>query len=122
MDQVTAIRRRISLDNWKNIITECRSSGMPVYRWCKENGICEQTYYKYLKKLREQELSTLSLALNSPHEEMPSTSFKKLEVQPQPSCSKTAVVVHLKNASVEVNDGASQQTIQAVLLALQNIC
>ena len=51
-----------------------------------------------------------------------STSFKKLEVQPQPTCSKTAVVVHLKNASVEVNDGASQQTIQAVLLALQNIC
>lgn len=53
MDQVTAVRKRLSFKRWKSIITECRSSGRPVSRWWKENGICEQTYYRYLKKLRE---------------------------------------------------------------------
>ena len=36
--------------------------------------------------------------------------------------TKAAVIIHLPNATLEVNEGASQQTVQAVLLALQNVC
>ncbi|MEE1007861.1 MAG: hypothetical protein UH963_01790, partial [Agathobacter sp.] len=47
------------------------------------------------------------------------TVFKKLEVTTPVENTKAAVVIRLGGATVEVNEGTSQQTIQAVLLALQ---
>ena len=38
---------------WAERISECRSSGQNVKTWCHENGICEQTYYKWQKRLYE---------------------------------------------------------------------
>lgn len=80
MDRVTKVKRQVSLERWKSIITECRSSGEPVHKWCKENGICEQTYYKKLKLLREQELDKLPLLVILVPEDKP-VVFKQLEVQ-----------------------------------------
>lgn len=31
MDQVTKVRKQLKLEQWKTIITECRSSGMTVF-------------------------------------------------------------------------------------------
>ena len=59
MDQVTTVRKHMKCEQWKSIITECRSSGMTVTAWCKANGICEQTYYRNLKKLRTEMLESL---------------------------------------------------------------
>lgn len=38
---------------WAGRILECRSSGQNVKVWCRENGICEQTYYKLKRRLFE---------------------------------------------------------------------
>ena len=46
MDKVTAVHRHLNREQWKTLITECRTSGMSVTKWCKVNGIYEQTYYK----------------------------------------------------------------------------
>ena len=122
MDQVTKVRRHIKREEWKSIISECRASGMPVKAWCKANGIVEQTYYRNLKMLREEMLASLPVSIiNDDCVEKP-TVFKKLEVTTPVENPKAEVVIHLGGATVEVNDGTSQQTIQAVLLALQSIC
>lgn len=63
MDKVTAVRRHLNREKWKTLITECRTSGMSVAKWCKANGICEQTYYKNLKKLREEMIQYTSLIM-----------------------------------------------------------
>ena len=39
-------------------IKACRESGLPVRKWCKQNNICEQTYYCWLKKLRKMAIET----------------------------------------------------------------
>ena len=44
MDKVTAVRKRLNREQWKSLISECRSSGMTVSRWCKENNINYETY------------------------------------------------------------------------------
>lgn len=49
MDKVSDVRRQLSREQWKVIITECRSSGMTATAWCKANNICEQTYYDGVK-------------------------------------------------------------------------
>ncbi|MBQ2450796.1 MAG: IS66 family insertion sequence element accessory protein TnpB [Lachnospiraceae bacterium] len=122
MDQVTKVRRHIKREEWKSIISECRASGMTVKAWCKANGIVEQTYYRNLKMLREEMLASLPAPIvNDDCTEKP-TVFKKLEVTTPVENTKAAVVIRLGGATVEVNEGTSQQTIQAVLLALQGIC
>ncbi len=56
MDQVTKAKVQFRREQWKKIISECQSSGMPVKTWCDQNGFSEQSYYNYLKKIREDEL------------------------------------------------------------------
>lgn len=53
MDQITKVKKRLKQEQWKALIKECQSSKMTVSSWCKANGICEQTYYRNLKRLRE---------------------------------------------------------------------
>ena len=121
MDQVTKVRKQLKLEQWKALIAECRSSGMTVTSWCKANGIVEQTYYKNLKKLRERELEKLPPALVPVPEEKP-VAFKKLEVQTPVAGTQAAVIIRLPFATVEVAEGTSQATVEAVLLALRCLC
>ena len=121
MDQVTKVRRHFKREEWKSIISECRASGMTVAAWCKANGIVEQTYYRNLKRLREEMIENLPAPIATDICEK-TTVFKKLEVQAPLPDTKAAVIIRLGCATVEVSEGTSQQTIQAVLLALQSIC
>ena len=102
MDQVTKVRKRLKLKQWKTIITECRASGMTVTSWCKTHGIAEQTYYRNLKKLREMEIDKLPASLMPLPDEKP-VAFRKLEVQTPIPDTQAAVIIHLNGATVEVS-------------------
>lgn len=119
MDQVSITKRQFRNEQWRQRITECLSSGMSVKKWCELNGVSEGTYYYYLKKFRLELCDTLPVPVET-HEKP--VAFKKLEVMSPLPDTKAAVIIHLPNATLEVNEGASQQTIQAVLLALQSVC
>ena len=119
MDQVTKVRKYLKREQWKTLIKECQSSGMTVTARCNLNGICEQTYYRNLKKLRAELCENLPIPIETPEKPV---AFKMFEViSPLPG-TKAAVTIRFPNATLEVNEGASQQTVQAVLLALQSIC
>ena len=61
MDKCT---HEVRKQRWKNIIGQClqRPEGMTVKQWLDENNICEQTYYHWLKRIRQEtyELATTS--------------------------------------------------------------
>lgn len=61
MDKCT---HEVRKQRWKNIIDQClqRPEGMTVKQWLDENNICEQTYYHWLKRIRQEtyELATTS--------------------------------------------------------------
>ena len=38
---------------WVGRISACRNSGVAVKIWCRENGICEQIYYKWQRRIFE---------------------------------------------------------------------
>ena len=67
-------------------------------------------------------LDSLLVPITDGHCTEKETVFKKLEVTTPVGNTKAAVIIHLGGATVEISEGASQQTIQAVLLALQSIC
>lgn len=51
---VVKVRQKISAETWKERITACRSSGMSVVGWCRENHICPQTYYRWERQIVSQ--------------------------------------------------------------------
>ena len=40
-------------EQWLELITQCRQSGMTDMDWCRANGISRSTFYKALSRLRE---------------------------------------------------------------------
>lgn len=119
MDQVSAVKRQFREEQWRQRITECRSSGMSVKNWCKQNGLCEQTYYKYLKKFRQEMCDSLPAASEKAQ---PALNFQKLQVETPIPDTEAAVIIRLPSAIIEVKNGTAQQTVEAVLLALKNVC
>lgn len=105
MDQVVKVRQHFKREEWKSIISECRASGMTVKAWCKANGIVEQTYYKNLKKLREEMIENLPAPVATDICEKP-TIFKKLEVQsPLPN---TREIYPISGNQSYINDISSE--------------
>ncbi|MGN0386553.1 MAG: IS66 family insertion sequence element accessory protein TnpA [Lachnospiraceae bacterium] len=119
MNQVTQVKAEVRKAHWKQLIQECQSSGMTVRDWCSQNGIKEQTYYRNLQKLRQEICDSLPVPVIEPQKPV---AFKKLEVQAPLPNTQAAVIIRLPQATLEITEGTSQQTIQAVLLALQSIC
>ena len=49
--ELQQLNEKTKLTMWAGRISECRNSGLSVKRWCKENGVGEQTYYKWQKRV-----------------------------------------------------------------------
>ena len=119
MDKVTQVKQHLRSEHWKKLVSECQSSGMSVRAWCKQNSINEQTYYRNLKKLRQEICESFPVPAKS-IEKTP--VFKKLDIQTPIPHTKAAVLIHLPVATIEVQNGVDQQTVEAVLLALKTVC
>ena len=134
MGRISAMKHQLLLQQWAVKISECQNSGMSVVQWCKLNAIDPKRYYYWLSQLRKQTLDNLpELAnINFPAARAASTpsniapddniTFKKLEVKSPIPNTQAAVIVHLPSATLEVANGASKETVEAVLLALRSVC
>lgn len=92
---------------WAGRISECRNSGQNVKTWCRENGICEQTYYKWQRKLFEiakvqQEVQFAEVT--------PSAARR----------GNVAVTVRIAGAEVDICNGADAATVETVLRLLKS--
>ena len=119
MDKITYVKTKFRKEQWEKLISDCKSSGLKVDEWCNQNNVSRHAYYYWLRKIRTQACESVlpTLAI-----EEKSTAFTKLEVQSTINDTHAAVIIHLPSATVEVLEGTNQQTLEAVLLALKNIC
>ena len=94
---------------------------MIVDDWCELNNVSRNYYYYYywIRRLREDFCESLP-QIETPSEKP--VTFKKLEVTSPLPNTRAVVIIRLPHATLEIADGTSQQTIQAVLLALQSVC
>ena len=94
---------------WVGRISECRNSGQTVKIWCKENGVCEQTYYKWQRKLFEAAKA---------QQEVQFADVTPLQ-QVHTSC-KVAVTVHIGGTEADIHSGADAETVEMVLRVLRS--
>lgn len=120
MDEITTAKNQFRMEEWAKLIRECQSSGMKVNDWCAANGVTHDAYYYWLRKLRKAAMQQTGLS-KIPNGSLP-VSFKKLEVATPVTGTQAAVIIHTPSATLEVHNGASRQTVEAVLLALKATC
>ena len=106
--ELQTLNQQNKLALWAGRISECRSSGQNVKVWCKENGICEQTYYRWQKRLFEMAKAQQEIQF--------------AEVTPvHPSCSgNVAVTVRIAGAEADIHGGADAATVETVLRILKS--
>ena len=89
-----------------------------IERFGKENTM--DKVYEYIDSLNKTIKDGKELPVPVP-EEKP-VVFKQLEVQTPVAGTQAAVIIRLPFATVEVAEGTSQATVEAVLLALRCLC
>ena len=101
--QTRNTRNKLTL--WAGRISECRNSGRNVKAWCKANGICEQTYYKWQRRLLEMAKAQQEVQF--------------VEVTPEHS-GNVAVTVRIGGAEADISNGADAATVETVLRILKS--
>ena len=108
MGELRQLNEQKKLALWSERVSECRNSGQSVLTWCKEHGICSQTYYKWQKRLYN-----MAQAQNE-------GQFAEItpDVKVQDS-TPVAVTVHAAGITADIYSGANLATVEAVLSMLK---
>ena len=93
---------------WAGRISACRNSGQKVKDWCKENGVCEQTYYKWQSRLFEMAQMQQEV------------QFSEITPAQSVRCGNVAVTVRIAGAEADIRSGADAATVEAVLRILRS--
>ncbi|MDL2248356.1 hypothetical protein LJB89_01515 [Tyzzerella sp. OttesenSCG-928-J15] len=104
-------KHQIKLAQWRGIVYECRNSGIAVKTWCKNNQINVSTYYRWQKLVWESGSQHTALSQASPAE----TTFAEYRPQMNYSNSSAAIILQLGEIRLEIQNGASPETIEAVI-------
>lgn len=100
--------RQIRLNKWAEVIEDRNRSGMTIEAYCETSGIARNTYYYWLRKVKEAVLEA-------------EAGF--VELTPMPSAApalrtasaESTIHIRVGRALVEVNKGTSPELLQMVL-------
>ena len=56
--EIRTVKRQLMLEEWEKQVVNCRSSGLTVQEWCRQNGVKDKTYYYRLRQVREKSLES----------------------------------------------------------------
>ena len=112
----TELKHRVKLQEWAARIQDCRSSGLSVREWCRQEEINAETYYRWEREL-------LALAETEPCSRVSAVRFAELPAPKRGSrngaeCSAT---LHIGNASLDIYPGGDAEQLR-LLVELLRLC
>ena len=110
-----AIRQQVKINQWKNLIMECRNSGIPVRQFCGEHNLSWHAYYYWLRKIREQ------LAANLTQEDDEAEpAFVRLPVSTSSEQALPATVITLRKGgfAVDISGDVNKGTLRSIIQLL----
>jgi transposase-like protein len=114
--------QKYRLNQWIEIIKECRSSGQTISEWCAEHDVNTYSYYYWLKRVRTaacESLPDISTG-NSPFVPVtiPVNTAEADSVDQGPSPD---ILLRFGSVTLELHNNASATLIENTLRALQNV-
>lgn len=117
------ITHNYRLNQWIQIIRECRSSGQTVLSWCNDHDINPKSYYYWLKRVRTAACEALPSLVTGSNNTIVAVDIPadKTEIE-SPSKEETSdIVLHFGTVTLELRNNASPTLIENTLRALQNV-
>ena len=110
------LKHHAKLQEWAAQIQNCRSSGLPVRAWCRQEGINASTYYR-----SEREL--LTAADQAPCSAVPAVTFAELPAPKRGSrnAAERSATLHIGNASLDIYPGCDTEQLK-MLVKLLRLC
>ena len=110
------LKHQTKLQEWAAQIQNCRSSGLPLRAWCRQEGINASTYYRWEREL-------LTTANQAPCSGVPAVTFAEL---PEPkkmsrNVSERCATLHIGKASLNIYPGCDAEQLR-LLVALLRLC
>lgn len=125
MDQCT---HAVRSEYWEGIIESCnqRPSGQSAKKWLEDNGICEQSYYYWQRKLRKQTFELMNTKPQPSPTTIDNPDIALVEIPCMPLEQNNADVIHnstvavLRSASisVEITNGISDALLGRLMKEL----
>ena len=107
---VNAVKHEAKLLEWKERVAECRSSGMSVKHWCRENGCSPKTYYRW-----EQEILGKVRQIAKVESQPMLAELPVIKALPLQECSKQrdifvpAAVIRIGQMELELSNAVSAE-------------
>ena len=115
MDKSTHQIRR---EQWSQIINNCLTSGQSKKTWCRENGVCEKTFYYWQRILRnEAYIEMKQLSVPAPVPKAPELPVAFVERKPTPvnsepvSAFQPDIVIRKGQLVLEISNSASPELL-----------
>lgn len=113
------LKHKARLEEWKERVAACRSSGMSVRGWCQEQGIAYKTYYYWEKEILS-EAGRQAAILN-----WEENRFVEVPALPEGmSVSERGPVLaaklRIRSGELEIYAGAEAGTVEMLVRALQD--
>lgn len=112
-----------NFNKWAPIIKKCRSSGIGVRPWCRENNVGEKQFYYWERRIKAKNLETQK-------EEQSKSNVNLVEIKHphiEPSINKSTLtfkadmVVHVGNNVLEISNTVSENLLSMVLKVMSNV-
>ncbi len=100
-------RNAYRMEQWKQIIQECRRSGLSNKAYCQQQGISEKTYYYWLRKVR-----TAAAEQAAP---------QIMEIEAEPESRAEKLYIQYRGAEMRLPAKTDMEAVAAVLRSVQQL-
>ena len=103
----TELKHQARQQEWAAQIQNCRSSGLPVRAWCRQEGINASTYYRWEREL-------LTAANQAPCSGVPAVTFAEL-LEPKKMSRNVAeccATLRIGSASLDIYPGCDAEQLR----------
>lgn len=110
------LKHCVKLQEWAARIQDCRSSGLSVRAWCRQEEINAATYYRWEREL-------LALAETEPCSSVSAVRFAELPAPKRGSrnVAECSATLHIGNASLDIYPGCDTEQLR-LLVELLRLC
>ena len=110
-----------SLDEWMDLITECRQSGLTDAAWCNEHGISPSCFYNAVTRLRKKACQIPDPAGKASTLDLTSHKQDVVHIAIEPETSPAELLPNARNRSMYLdNSHTSEIEAKGLLVRMSN--
>ncbi len=115
------IKHMAQLEEWKERVKICRSSGMDVRAWCREQGISSTTYYHWEKEVLSEAGRQMCIQGRGMEKQFVEVPAMPEQIDTTGARPALAAKLRIKGGELEVYAGADRTVLETLLRGLKDV-